>query len=212
VELISILSLIPSFNPTAPKVVKGKNKCGVYLTDPQPLTTAQKENLESISKMFNVPVVLGFVRGDKRQDGNKFHLSDNIKRAQVESFADDNKKICPSFFSVESWDIIEIFQYLRPKYEPVVIITDKDKKSELSLQLYFEEEVMGGRLGVEPDFNIGEMENRDKLTAFRAIEDNLFYTFKEVTPQSVWGFFDMMVSEYKEWDGSVPDQFKENKF
>jgi hypothetical protein len=207
-----ISSIQRAFNPTSPKVVKGKTKCAIYLTDPQPLTTSQKENLESISKMYNVPVVLGFVRGEKRQEGNKFHLSDNIKRAQVESFADDNRKICPSFFSVESWDIVEIFQYARPKYEPVVIITDKDKKSELSLQLYFEEEVMGGRLEVERDFNIGEMDNRDHLTAFRAIEDNLFYSFKEVTPQSTWSFFDMMVSEYKEWTGSVPDQFKENKF
>jgi len=207
-----ISSIQKAFTPKAPKVIKGKTKCAIYLTNPQPLTTAQKENIESISKMFQVPVVLGFVEGTGRVEGNKFHLSDQIKRAQVESFADNNRKICPSFFSVESWDIVEIFQYARPKYEPVVIITDKEKKSELSLQLYFEEEVMGGRLGVEPDFNIGEMDNRDKLTAFRAIEDNLFYTFQYITPQPVWGFFDMMVSEYKEWNGSVPDQFKKNKY
>ena len=117
----------------------------------------------------------------------------------------------PAFFSLESWDLVEIFQYARPKYEPMVVISDMDKKSEFSLQLYFEEEVMGGRLGVEREFNIGEMDNRDQLAAFRAIEDNKFVPFKDLTPQSSWGYFDLMVSEYKEWNGSVPAQFEKKK-
>jgi len=71
---------------------------------------------------------------------------------------------------------------------------------------------MGGRIGVDRNFNIGEMENKDKLTAFRTIEDNAVINFKEVTPESVWGYFNTMVSEYRKWNGSVPEQFKENKF
>jgi hypothetical protein len=176
------------------------------------LSCNNKENIENLSRVWKSPVIIGFVKGHMRLDGEKFHLSDQVKRAQLEAFADANQKIVPAYFSIDSWDLVEIFQYARPKYEPIAVITDKEKKSELSLQLYFEEQVMGGRIGVERNFNIGEMDNRDKLTAFRTIEDGLFYSFKELTPQPIWGFFDMMTSEYKEWSGSVPKQFEENKF
>jgi hypothetical protein len=207
-----IASVQKAFKPIAPKLVKGKDPCVIYLTEAQPFTNSQKENIENLSRVWKAPVIIGFVKGHMRLDGEKFHLSDQVKRAQLEAFADANQKIVPAYFSIDSWDLVEIFQYARPKYEPIAVITDKDKKSELSLQLYFEEQVMGGRIGVEKDFNIGEMDNRDKLTAFRTIEDGLFYSFKELTPQPIWGFFDMMTSEYKEWSGSVPKQFAENKF
>ena len=207
-----ISSVQKAFNPVAPKVVKGKEKCVVYVIDAQPLTSDVKVNIESLSKLWKAPVILAFVKGGRRVEGKDFHLSDEIKRAQLESFSDDHQKLVPAFFSLDSWDLVELFEYCRPKFEPIAVITDKDKKSEFVLQLYFEEEVMGGRIGVERDFNIGEMENRSSLTGFRAIEDGLFYSFKEVTPQAVWGLFDLMVSEYKEWNGSVPKQFDENKF
>jgi hypothetical protein len=207
-----IASVQKAFKPVAPKLVKGKEKCVIYLTDPQPFTNTQEENIRNLARVWKCPVLIGFVKGKMRLDGDKFHLSDQVKKAQLEAFADANEKIVPAFFSIDSWDLVEIFQHARPKYEPIAVITDKDKKSELSLQLYFEEQVMGGRIGVEKDFNIGEMDNRDSLTAFRTIEDGLFYSFKELTPQPSWGFFDMMVSEYKEWNGSVPKQFQENKF
>jgi hypothetical protein len=209
VDTMRIISSIQkAFNPKAPKIIKGREKCVIYLTDPQPFTNSQKENIEYLHRTWKVPVIVGFVQSIKRQEGEKFILSDSLKRAQIEAFCDFSKSICPSFFSIESWDISEIFQYARPKYEPLGIVVDKEKKSELALQLYFEEEVMGGRLGVEENFNIGEMDVRDALPAFRSIEDNLFYTFKDLCPQPIWGFFDLMVSEYKEWNGSVPSQFK----
>ena len=207
-----IASVQKAFQPIAPKLTKGKEKCVVYLTDPQPLTNSQEENIRNLSSVWKIPVILAFVRGDMRMDGEKFHLSDNIKKAQLESFADLYKDVVPAFFSIGSWDLVEIFQYARPSYEPIAVITDSDKKSEFSIQLYFEEEVMGGRIGVDRNFNIGEMENKDKLTAFRTIEDNAVINFKEVTPESVWGYFNTMVSEYRKWNGSVPEQFKENKF
>jgi len=207
-----IASVQKAFQPIAPKLNKGKDRCVIYLTDPQPLTKSQEENIQDLARVWKAPVLLAFVRGNARLDGEKFHLSDEIRKAQLESFADTHKDIVPAFFSIESWDLVEIFQYARPSYEPIAVITDSDKKSEFSIQLYFEEEVMGGRIGVEKDFNIGEMENKDKLTAFRTIEDNEVVTFRELTPDSVWGYFNTMVSEYRKWNGSVPEQFKENKF
>jgi hypothetical protein len=207
-----ISSVQKAFSPVSPQKIKGKEKCVVYIMDPQPLTTSQLDNIRNISKMWKAPVILSFVQGKRREEGNNFHLSDNLKSAQLESLADDNRELIPAFFSLGSWDIVEVFEFCRPKYEPIAIITDEDKKSELVIQLYFEEEVMGKRLDVERDFNIGEMKNSDQLPAFRAIEDRKYVSFKDLTPSSIWGLFDSMVSEYKKWNGSVPDQFMTNKF
>jgi len=207
-----ISSVQKAFHPVAPKLPKGKEQCVVYITDPQPFTASQMENIESLSNMWKVPVIVAFVQSEKRLEGKQFHISDNLKASQLKSLADDNKDMVPAFFALESWDIIEVFQYCRPKYEPIAIITDSDKKSEMVIQLYFEEEVMGGRIGVETNFNIGEMENKDQLEAFRSIEDGNAVGFKAVTPQSIWGLFNSMTSEYNEWSGSVPLQFQTNKF
>ena len=72
---------------------------------------------------------------------------------------------------------------------------------------------MGGRIGVEQNFNIGEMDKKEQLPAFRAIEDNLIVRFKEVTPTSIWGLFDSMLAEYRTWSGQfISVDFQENKF
>lgn len=207
-----ISSVQKAFSPVSPKKLKGKEKCVVYITDPQPITNSQLINIRNLSEMWKCPVVLSFVSGKKREEGSKFHLSDNLKTAQLESLADDHKELMPAFFKLSSWDIVEVFDFCRPEYEPIAIITDSEKKSEMVIQLYFEEEVMGKRLDVERDFNIGEMENGDQLMAFRSIEDGKYVSFKDLTPDSIWGIFDSMVSEYKEWNGSVPSQFMPNKF
>lgn len=207
-----ISSVQKAFQPVAPRHEQGKEKCVVYITDPQPLTTSQFENIKNMSDMWNCPVIISFIEGVKREAGREFHLSDDTKSAQLEMLADANKGVIPAFFSLESWDLMAIFEYCRPKYEPIAIITDENKKSELVVQLYFEEEVMGRRISVEKNFNIGEMENKDKLMSFRAIEDENFVAFKDLTPQSSWALYDTMVSEYKEWNGSVPSQFEPNKF
>ena len=207
-----IASVQKAFKPQAPELPKGKEKCVVYVTDPQPFTNNQKENVENLVRMWKAPVILAFVKGEKREEGKLFHLSDQLKRSQLETFADNNQRMVCAFFSLESWDLVEVFEYCRPKYEPIAIITDSDKKSEFVLQLYFEDEVMGGRIGVERDLNIGEMENKEELLAYRTIEDDNFVNFKELTPAPIWNLFNSMASEYKEWNGSVLPQFELNKF
>ena len=94
-------------------------------------------------------------------------------------------------------------EYCRPDYEPVVIITDQGKKSEMTLQLFFEEEIMGGRINVTDKFNIGELENEDRLAAFRAIEDNNYSLFNELTPHSIHNLMDNVFSEYRLWSGQI---------
>lgn len=202
-----ISSVQKAFSPIAPKINKGEKKCIIYLTDPQPFNISHQENIEKLYNTWKLPIILCFVNGSNRVSGEKFHFSDSLKKAQIEAFAINSQGISPAFFSISSWSISEIFQHARPKYEPIAIITDFYKKSDLALQLYLEEKIMGGRLGVDPEFNIGEMEIKDTLLAFRSIEDNISATFKILTPSPIWGLFNLMVSEYKSWNGSVPTQF-----
>jgi len=68
-------------------------------------------------------------------------------------------------------------------------------------------------ISVSKEFNIGEMENKDKFAANRSIEDNLFSNFNKTTPQCIWSFWDQMVNEYRIWNGTIlTNKFEENRF
>jgi len=207
-----IASIQKAFEPATLEFNKGKDKAVIYITECQPFSLSQMENVYSINRAWKCPVILASMSNKRRVKGEKFHFTDLIVKSQLDAVAVFNKAIVPAYFLLESWDLTEIFQYCRPKYEPIAIITDKGKKSEFAIQLYFEDEVMGGRISVDPNFNIGEMESTNQLQAFRGIEDNLFHTFKEYTPQPIWGLFDSMQSEYRTWNGEIIPQFKESQF
>ena len=198
-----IASIQKAFEPKGDQNPKGKEKCVVYFSEFRPLTISQEENILSMNKMWKCPVILASITSKRRVKGERFLFSDNLIKAQIKSFADFNKEIVPAFFLLDDWDLYSVFHYCRPKYEPIVIITDMGKKSDFVNQLYFEEEVMSQRIGVEKDLNIGEMENKDALQSFRAIEDNVFSQFKEVTPQPIWALYDLMESEWRTWQGKI---------
>lgn len=207
-----ISSIQKAFEPATLDVKKGENKAVIYLTECQPFTNSQIENIKSIAGTWKCPVILASISNDRRVEGDEFHFSDELVKAQLDSVAIFNKELIPAYFMADDWNLNDLFEFCRPKYEPMAIITDKGKKADLAVQLYFEDEVMGGRIGVEQNFNIGEMENLYKIDAFRCIEDNLVSKFKELTPQAVWGLFDSMLVEYKSWSGERPTTFIENKF
>jgi hypothetical protein len=53
------------------------------------------------------------------------------------------------------------------------------------MQLYFNEEIMGGRIGIEKEFNIGELDNDLEKIAFRTIEDGNVVSYNELCPEAV---------------------------
>ena len=108
---------------------------------------------------------------------------------------------------LDRWSLKEIFEFCRPHFEPLIIFTDKGKNSELSLQLFYEEEVMGGKINTLDEFNIGEMENKDALAAARAVEDGNGSYFMELTPKPVHNFYDQVINEYRTWEGAEIAQF-----
>lgn len=199
----TIASIQKAFEPKALKVKKGTKPCAIYLTDLNPFTKNQEENLHAIYRQWKIPVLIGTILNKNKLQGEKFHFSDELYKAQLDSIAIFNKDIVPNYFMLESSNLTEIFEYARPQYEPQVLIVDEGKKADYVIQLYFEDAVMGGRLNVEEKFNIGEMNIDDKVDAYRAIEENLFYSFKPHTPQAVWSLWDSMYQEYQTWAGLI---------
>ena len=198
-----ISSIQKAFEAKGRDKEKGKIPCVVYFSEFSPFTSSQAENILSLQKMWKAPVIIAALSNKRRAEGKVFKFSDTTIKAQIKSFADDHKEEVPAYFMIDNWSIRGIFDHCRDEYEPICLITDKDKKSDFVLQLYFEEEIMGERIGVEKEFNIGEIENKDILTAFRSIEDNNFYNFKNLTPQSIWGLYDTIRSEYQTWGQNI---------
>jgi len=198
-----IASIQKAFEPISTDVHRGAQTCAVYLTSFDGFSNAQMNNIHQIKNMWNCPVVLFGVSNEYKERGNNFHTSDMLMKAQMDALQNENPDIIVNSALLSSWDLTEIFQYCRPDYEPLVIITDKGKKSEMVLQLFFEEEVMGGRINVEDKLNIGELDNEERLLVFRAIEDNNYSQFLELTPRAIHNLFDNIFSEYRLWSGQV---------
>jgi len=207
-----ISSVQSAFLPKEANLEQGAERVAVYLTSYQPFTNAQKENIDRIKAQWNVPVLLAAVSNERNLRGENFHVSDGVVKGQMRALSNFNKGDIPSFMMLNTWNLREIFQFARPHYEPLIIFTDKGKKSELVLQLFYEEEVMGGGLNVLPEFNIGEMENKDALPALRAIEDGNGSMFMEITPKAIHNFYDQIINEYRTWEGATPVQFEPIKY
>jgi len=198
-----IASIQKAFEPKIKDVAKGEKSCAVYITTFEPFTTAQMNNVMRINQMWNVPVIIFCISNKFRVEGKEFHASDDVVKAQMQALMNDNNALIPGFGLLDSWNLTEIFEYCRPDFEPIVIITDKGKKSEITLQLFFEEEIMGGRIAVSDKFNVGELENEDKLLSFRTIENNNYVLFAELVPPPIVNLRDKIFSEYRYWSGQI---------
>ena len=113
---------------------------------------------------------------------------------------------------LNTWSLKEIFQFARPHYEPLILFTDKGKKSEMVIQLFYEEEIMGGKINVLDEFNIGEMSNNEAISAYRAIEDGNGSAFMEQTPKPIHNSYDNIINEYRTWEGAIIHQFAPVKY
>ncbi len=198
-----IASIQKAFEPVMKNIEKGKKPCGVYVTTFEPFTNAQMKNVIQISSHWNVPIILFCVSNKFKVEGKDFHASDELVRAQMQTIMNDNNSLVPGFGLLDTWSLTEIFQYCRPEFEPIVIITDKGKKSEMTLQLFFEEEIMGERISVSREFNIGELDNEERLMAFRSIEDSNYSLFFELTPNCIHNLFEQMFAEYRLWSQQI---------
>jgi hypothetical protein len=201
-----ISSIQRAFTPRELELEKGQTQCVIYLTNYLPFTQSQLDNIANMKKQWQCNIVLAAVSNKYKLPGKKFFLSDELVNAQMQTIQEFNRDNIDGFIMLDSWSLLEIFEFCRPKYEPIAVITDMSKKSELALQLFFEEEVMSKRIGVEDNFNVGEMENKDALIALRSIEDENFSSFNELVPPPVRNYYNNIINEYKLWSGAILKQ------
>lgn len=204
-----IASIQKAFEPKIRDVNRGEKPCAVYLTTFEPFTNAQMTNVHRMHDMWKCPVIVMGISNEYKIEGKNFHASDELMKAQMQLLMNNDNALISGFALLTSWNITEVFEYCRPEFEPIVIITDQGKKAELTLQLFLEEEIMGGRINVDDNFNIGELENEDRLTTFRAIEDNNYSLFKELTPSPIHNIMDQIFSEYRYWSGQILKAIKD---
>lgn len=207
-----IASIQKAFEAKNKDPERGEKKCVVYISNFSPLTRMQSENIQTLYRTWKAPVILAYPSNQKTIGGGIFRFSDELILSQLEAYSKNNLGHTAGAILLDDWGLRSLFLQLRPEWEPLAIITDKDRKADLVLQLYFEDEVMDDRINVLKDFNIGEMDVRDRLSSFRSIEDGLYYSFKEYTPEPIWNFFDLMSSEWRTWQGSNVRPFEENIF
>lgn len=198
-----IASIQKAFEPKMRDIIKGAKPCAIYVTTFSPFTTAQMENINRINSMWNCPVVLFAISNSYLIEGKEFHPTDALVKAQMQALINENSQLIAAYGLLNSWSLTEMFEYCRPDYEPIVIITDKGKKSEITLQLFLEEEIMGSRLNVDPKFNVGELDNELHLKCIRAIEDNHATVLLELTPHAIHNLLNNIFSEYRIWNGQM---------
>jgi hypothetical protein len=198
-----IASIQRAFEPHPRDVVKGEHHCAVYVTTFDPFTNSQLTNIQHIAKMWNCPVIIFGISSKNKVKGEFFYASDDLIKAQMRTLLPAYRDLIAGYALLDTWSLSEIFEYCRPAYEPIVVITDKGKKSEMALQLFFEEEVMGGRINVEENFNVGELDNEDRFNVVRSVEDNNFVLFKELTPPAIHNIMESFFSEYRYWSGQM---------
>jgi len=201
-----ISSIQKAFTPRELELEKGKIHCVIYLTNYMPFTQCQLDNIVNIKKQWGCNVILAAISNKYKVTAKKFYLSDELVNAQMKNIQETNRDTIDGYIMLDSWSLLEIFEFCRPKFEPIAIITDSYKKAELALQLFFEEEIMSKRINVEDNFNIGEMDIKDGLAALRSIEDENFSLFNELVPAAVRNFYNNIINEYKLWSGSILKQ------
>jgi hypothetical protein len=198
-----IASIQKAFEPKMQEVKRGEKPCILYVTTFQPFTNSQMTNIVRMNEMWQYPVLVCGVGSKYRVEGKQFHPSDELIKAQMRALVNGDPKLIPGFILLDSWSLTELFEYARPHFEPMMIITDTGKKSEFTLQLFLEEEIMGGRVSVSDNFNIGEMENEDLINTIRSIEDNNYTLFLELTPEPIHLLFNNIFEEYRLYSGQI---------
>lgn len=196
-----ISSIQRSFEPSNYLIENGQVECIVYLTTLNPFTNSQLDNIKKLKSKWSLPVIVASIKNDHKISGKNFNISDELVKSQLTFLSYDNE--IENFIILNKLSLEDIFYECRPNYEPVLLITDENKKGDMALQLFFEEEIMGKRLNVKETFNIGEMPNEEKLLVLRAIEDNLIIELKKLTPRSIHNVLDQIVNEYRLWSGQI---------
>lgn len=206
-----ISSIQKAFDNISSTNKKGSQQCVIYLTTFMPFSNSQLDNIKFLHEQYNVPVIISAISSKKRMNGKEFIPSDDIIYSQMLSINNNYKDICPAFFFMNNLDLKTIFDFTRPKYEPILLVTDIGRKADFLNQLYYHEEIMNNNIGVEKMFNIIELENKDDFNVLRSLEDSDAVKFNMLTPECIHSYWNSILNEYRIWNQSILDAKTKNK-
>lgn len=197
-----ISSIRKAFNSEVKDHCKGSESVMVFVSNFSPFTASEYALIEQMYNKYKLNIVLCHYNSSKAVIGDKYIVSDNLVNAQMKSLVDTIPFIIDAI-SLNNDTLDEMFRKCRPKYEPLLLLCTNNSASDYINQLYFYEQVNGGKLDVMDNFNINEHPKGDDIVVLQTIENEDAISFKENTPKCVHWLWDNILNEYKLWTGSI---------
>lgn len=199
-KVISSMQL--AFNTESKEIDNGIESVIVFVSKFNPISTSEYVLMEQLHNQYNANIVLCHYNTSNSLSSDVYIISDNLVNAQMKSLVDNVHFIIDSI-SLDNDSLTEIFKKCRPKYEPMLMCCTNNSSSDYINQLYFNEQVKGGNIGVMDSFNIIEQENGDEITIMQIIETEDAVEFKNYTPKCTHWLWNNISNEYKIWLGSI---------
>lgn len=199
-KVISSMQL--AFNTDSKEITKGAETVIVFVSNFSPLTVSEYVVMEQLHSQYNANIVLCHYNTSNSLTSEEYVISDNLVNAQMKSLV-DNVYFITDHIQLDNDSLTEIFSKCRPKYEPILMCCTNNSASDYINQLYFNEQIKGGKIGVFDNFNIIEQPNQDHITVRQIIENEDAVEFKNYTPKCIHWLWNNISNEYKIWMGSL---------
>lgn len=200
-KVISSIQL--AFDHKKKEVKRGETPIIVMVGNFNPINN---DHLRHITKMAadDKRIILCHVKQFRLEEPEKnFKMSDDIITKTLGRFASDNPEKIVGYMTVPFASISKIFGACRKlNYEPSNLLVEENCGPNYMSQLYLEDTVLGNRVGAVEDFQVMEFRNTKAYDVLRSIEDGNYKNFTEVTPTTIHGFWDVILSEWRKWAGT----------
>ena len=205
-----ISSLQVSFNHKSKKEEPQGTKVKILLIDSHPINLNHKNIISELGEDGGKIILVNVKRSYLGNSEKTYYLSDVLMDKMMTRIANDYSEVI-GFLSIDYAGIADIFKSSRKsKYEPIQLIVPSGSGANYMSQLYLHEEILGKRLNTLKEFDIREYKNEKYYqSALRGIEDGNYKLFKDATPEAIHGFWDILLTDYRQWAGLYPEEVKQ---
>lgn len=205
-----ISSLQGSFNHSLEQKEETGKRVKILLLDSHVINNNHIEIIRSLASDENKIILVNIKRRYLGTSQKTYHLSDNLMDKMMTRISTDFPEVI-GFLSIDYPGLLDIFKSSRKsKYEPLQLIVPEGKSANYKSQLYLHQEILGKRLNTIKEFEIREYKDEKYYQlALRGVEDGNYVVFKEATPEVAHGFWDMILTDYRQWAGLYPKEVKQ---
>lgn len=185
---------------------QGKEPVNIFVGRFQPFTLGHAKVLETIHKQNGHDVIVFLIKSKTQKKGDEFSRPYS-EELQVKMFKEVQKqyKFLKEIIVLPSAAIDQMFNALRPKYEPVLWGTGSDRMKAYGYQV--NNDSYRDQLNVRSDFNLYEIPRTDdniSATKVRnAMLDGDETAFKQMTPKAVHKMYPVLKSQLEKSMGAV---------